>query len=149
MQSWALLTIVAMLSAAGRMQAYPLFSGSNHILQGVPADVFQTLGESNEGDLRDRSLGDEETRQFKSLYPLLQSQDDDDDVQGSLRTTWIKGNKDSVQQEKMNNMVDDIKNAVLKLAAAEKLRSHGFVKSEQNTPKATKRACFWKYCVTN
>uniref|UniRef100_A0A8C7I438 Urotensin-related peptide 1 n=1 Tax=Oncorhynchus kisutch TaxID=8019 RepID=A0A8C7I438_ONCKI len=59
------------------------------------------------------------------------------------------GAKDSVQQDKFVNMVDDLKAVVLKLAAADKLRSQGFLRSEQNLPKTNKRACFWKYCVTN
>uniref|UniRef100_A0A671N5C8 Urotensin-related peptide 1 n=1 Tax=Sinocyclocheilus anshuiensis TaxID=1608454 RepID=A0A671N5C8_9TELE len=45
--------------------------------------------------------------------------------------------------------VDDLKAVVLKLAAADNLRSQGYLRSEQNLPKNNKRACFWKYCVTN
>ncbi|KAM8733000.1 urotensin-related peptide 1 [Acanthopagrus schlegelii] len=59
------------------------------------------------------------------------------------------GAKESVQQEKFANMVDNLKEAVMTLAAADKLRSQGFLRSEQNLPKTNKRACFWKYCVTN
>uniref|UniRef100_A0A4W5N2C6 Urotensin-related peptide 1 n=1 Tax=Hucho hucho TaxID=62062 RepID=A0A4W5N2C6_9TELE len=67
-------------------------------------------------------------REVKNLYPLLLLRD-------GARDTW--------------NKVDDLKVVVLKLAAADKLRSQGFLRSEQNLPKTNKRACFWKYCVTN
>uniref|UniRef100_A0A673KYZ9 Urotensin-related peptide 1 n=1 Tax=Sinocyclocheilus rhinocerous TaxID=307959 RepID=A0A673KYZ9_9TELE len=33
--------------------------------------------------------------------------------------------------------------------SADNLRSQGYLRSEQNLPKNNKRACFWKYCVTN
>lgn len=35
--------------------------------------------------------------------------------------------------------VEDLREAVLKLAAADKLRAHGFLRSEQNLPKTNKR----------
>uniref|UniRef100_A0A671Q7S0 Urotensin-related peptide 1 n=1 Tax=Sinocyclocheilus anshuiensis TaxID=1608454 RepID=A0A671Q7S0_9TELE len=57
--------------------------------------------------------------------------------------------KETLQQEKINNMEEDFKAVVLKLAAADNLRSQGYLRSEQNLPKNNKRACFWKYCVTN
>ncbi|XP_041111850.1 urotensin-related peptide 1 [Polyodon spathula] len=139
MQSWALVSIVAVLSATCRSQAYPLYSGSNHVPQG---DLYQRMGDSEEGDLTDN----EGMRQFKNVYPLLLTQDED--TQGTLRAAWVKGTKDSAQHEKISNMANDIKSAVLKLAAAEKLITHSFVKSDQNTQKPAKRACFWKYCVT-
>lgn len=40
----------------------------------------------------------------------------------------------------------DFREAVLKLEAADKLRSQGFLRSEQNLPKTNKRG-EWLFCV--
>lgn len=39
--------------------------------------------------------------------------------------------------------MDDLKEVVMKLAAADKLRSQGFLRSEQNLPKPNKRGQPW------
>uniref|UniRef100_A0A673LST9 Urotensin-related peptide 1 n=1 Tax=Sinocyclocheilus rhinocerous TaxID=307959 RepID=A0A673LST9_9TELE len=63
--------------------------------------------------------------------------------------TFLLGAKETLQQGKINNMVDDLKAVVLKLAAADNLRSQGYLRSEQNLPKNNKRGdklcvvCFW------
>uniref|UniRef100_A0A3Q1J8R5 Uncharacterized protein n=1 Tax=Anabas testudineus TaxID=64144 RepID=A0A3Q1J8R5_ANATE len=84
------------------------------------SDLIQKLVSEVEGGL-DPAEG--ERREVNNLYPLLMQHN---------------GGRDSWNKE-----------AVLKLAAADKLRSQGFLRSEQNLPKTNKRACFWKYCVTN
>lgn len=41
------------------------------------------------------------------------------------------------------SQVDDLKEVVMKLAAADNLRSQGFLRSEQNLPKPNKRGQKW------
>ncbi|CAN9515151.1 unnamed protein product [Ophioblennius macclurei] len=136
MLSVALLHLVAVICSATWTHALPLYPDTNLEPQ---ADFFQTLvSEVEDG----ANAGEAEQREVNNLYPLLMHQN-------GGRDPWIKGSKDSVQQDKFANMVDDLKEVVLKLAAADKLRSQGFLRSEQNLPKTNKRACFWKYCVTN
>ncbi|XP_066571174.1 urotensin-related peptide 1 [Amia ocellicauda] len=144
MLSWALVYIVVILSTTSCSQPFPLYSGTNLV---PAADVFQRgAADSEEQEHTDSSLTDD-SRQIKSLLPLLLPQGQD--PQATLRDIWLKGTKDSSQQDKLNSMVDDIQAAVLKLAAAENLRTHSLLRSDQSSPKTKKRACFWKYCVTN
>ncbi|KAL6480169.1 hypothetical protein MHYP_G00112020 [Metynnis hypsauchen] len=134
MLSVALLYILAVVFSATR--ALPLYPETVLTPQ---EDLLQKLvAEVEEGQSDDLS----EQRGVKSVFPVLLQRERD-------RDSWPKETKETLQQAKMNGMVDDLKAAMLKLAAADNLRSQGFLRSEQNLPKPNKRACFWKYCVTN
>ncbi|XP_015207117.2 urotensin-related peptide 1 [Lepisosteus oculatus] len=139
MQSWALVYTAVVLLSASCCQAFPLYSGASLVPQ---ADMFQRVAaDIEEAEGTGGSLG-ESRGQMKGLYPLLLPQ-------GQDTMSRLKGTKDSIQQEKLNNVVEDVKAAVLKLAALDRLRTHSLFRSEQNPQKTDKRACFWKYCVTN
>ncbi|XP_033182075.1 uncharacterized protein urp1 [Anabas testudineus] len=136
MLSVALFYLLAVICSARWTHALPLYPDSSLEPQ---SDLIQKLVSEVEGGL-DPAEG--ERREVNNLYPLLMQHN-------GGRDSWNKGDKDVAQQDKFANMVEDLKEAVLKLAAADKLRSQGFLRSEQNLPKTNKRACFWKYCVTN
>ncbi|KTG45257.1 hypothetical protein cypCar_00011656, partial [Cyprinus carpio] len=127
MLSLALLYILAVVCSALRTDAMPLYSDTALPQQ---EELIQKLV----AEVEDRQNNDlTEQRDIKTVLPVLLQ----------------RGAKETLQQEKINNMEEDFKAVILKLAAANNLRSQGYLRSEQNLPKNNKRACFWKYCVTN
>ncbi|XP_052367913.1 uncharacterized protein LOC118384042 [Oncorhynchus keta] len=127
MLSLALFYFLAVICPARRTHALPLYPDTS--LEPQEVLIQQWVAEVEDGE--NTELTDQ--REVKNLYPLLLQRD-------GVRDTWNKaGAKDSVQQDKFVNMVDDLKVVVLKLAAADKLRSQGFLRSEQNLPKNNKR----------
>ncbi|KAJ3588065.1 hypothetical protein NHX12_011659 [Muraenolepis orangiensis] len=102
------------------------------------ADFLQKLAAEVEGG--DGPVVGEQ-REVNSLYPLLTQH-------YGGRDLWNKGiAKDSAPKDTYSNMVD-LKEVLLKLAAADKLRSQGFLRSEQSLPKTNKRGerCGAMFC---
>uniref|UniRef100_A0A3Q3MZV9 Urotensin-related peptide 1 n=1 Tax=Mastacembelus armatus TaxID=205130 RepID=A0A3Q3MZV9_9TELE len=128
MLSVALYYLFAVIWSAKWTHALPLYPDTNLEPQ---SDFIQKIVSEVEDGL---NTAEGQQREMSNLYPLLMQHN-------GGRDSWNKG------INKTNQQVDT--KAVLKLAAADKLRSQGFLRSEQNLPKTSKRACFWKYCVTN
>uniref|UniRef100_A0A087YGX8 Urotensin-related peptide 1 n=1 Tax=Poecilia formosa TaxID=48698 RepID=A0A087YGX8_POEFO len=118
MLSAALFYLLALICSATWTHALPVYPDPN----------VEPQAEVEDG----ANAAEEEQREANNLYPLMMHQN-------GGRDSWTKGAKDSPPQGSFANMVDDLKEVVLKLAAADKLRSQGFVRSEQSLPKTNKR----------
>ncbi|KAK1904606.1 putative glycosyltransferase [Dissostichus eleginoides] len=127
MISVAVFYLLAVICSARRTHALPLYPDTDLEPE---ADFIQKLvSEVDDGP----NTAEGEQREVNNLYPLLMQHN-------GGRESWNKGAKDSIQQDKFANMVEDLREAVLKLAASDKLRSQGFLRSEQNLPKTNKRS---------
>uniref|UniRef100_A0A667Z044 Urotensin-related peptide 1 n=1 Tax=Myripristis murdjan TaxID=586833 RepID=A0A667Z044_9TELE len=139
MFSVALFYLLAVICSARRTHALPLYPDTNSETQ---ADFIQKLvAEVEDGE----ETAQGEQRELNNLYPLLIQHNGGRDSSNKVHCRSAH----SIITGVIVFQVDDLKEVVLKLAAADKLRSQGFLRSEQNLPKTNKRACFWKYCVTN
>uniref|UniRef100_A0A3B4ASP3 Uncharacterized protein n=1 Tax=Periophthalmus magnuspinnatus TaxID=409849 RepID=A0A3B4ASP3_9GOBI len=124
MLSLALVYLVAALCTARRTYAVPLYPDSSLEPQ---AFIQKLVTEVEEGG----NTAEVEQREMNNLYPLLMQH-------SSGRDSWTKVKK-SANEEKYANMVEDLKEVILKMAAADKLRSQDFIRSEQSLPKTSKR----------
>ncbi|KAK5896831.1 hypothetical protein CesoFtcFv8_009952 [Champsocephalus esox] len=101
MISVAVFYLLAVICSARRTHALPLYPDTDLEPQ---ADFIQKLvSEVDDGP----NTAEGEQREVNNLYPLLMQHN-------GGRESWNKGAKDSIQQDKFANMVEDLREAVLK-----------------------------------
>ncbi|KAJ7310262.1 hypothetical protein JRQ81_007161 [Phrynocephalus forsythii] len=145
MSSQTLLCAIVALSAAFCSEALPVLPDIDSMQDFAPTDF--NLMDNNVGFVSD-DVPFTGLHQSRNTNPaLLALEERINQIQKSSR--W-NGDKESLQEEAPDNLADEAKTILWKLAAADKLRSHAFVRADHSSPqKPSKRACFWKYCVTN
>ncbi|XP_075902761.1 urotensin-related peptide 1 [Nelusetta ayraudi] len=126
MLSVAVFYLLAVICSARRTQALPLYPDTNL----EPQAEFMKKLVSGVEDGSDAADGDPSPA--NNLYPLLMQHNGGSE-------SWNRGMKGTAQQDKYTNVVEDLRETILKLAAADKLRAQGFLRSEQNLPKTNKR----------
>ncbi|KAH0630985.1 hypothetical protein JD844_004436 [Phrynosoma platyrhinos] len=141
---YKILYAIVALSATCCLEAYPVHPDTDGMQDLMPTDF--NLVDNTVGFIPDDapSTGVHQSRNLNSALSALE--EGINQIQKSGR--W-NGGKESFQDDASDNLVEDIKTILWKLAAADKLRSQTFVKADQSPQKPSKRACFWKYCVTN
>ncbi|KAL8180982.1 UNVERIFIED_CONTAM: hypothetical protein K2H54_043392 [Gekko kuhli] len=144
MRSQILACAVSVLLAACSLNAYPVYPEIDSTQDFVPTDF--NLLDNSVGFVPDDvpSAALHPSRNLNSALSALEG-----GINQMQKAGRWAGGKESLQDETPENLVEDVKTILWKLAAADKLRSQGFVKAEQSPQKPSKRACFWKYCVTN
>ncbi|KAM6427106.1 uncharacterized protein PHA67_003775 [Liasis olivaceus] len=136
--------VLLMLSAGCCMNAYPVYPDIDGMQDFVPTDF--NLVDNTMGFVPDDvpAIGLRQPRNMNSARSVLE-----EEINQIQKGGWWNGGKESSQDDTPANLIEDVKAILWKLAAADKLRTQAFVKADQSPQKPNKRACFWKYCVTN
>ncbi|KAF7244944.1 Urotensin-2B [Varanus komodoensis] len=142
--SQSLVSALVVLSVLCCFSAYPAYPDKDNMQDFVPTDF--NLVDNAVGFIPDDapSAGIRQSQNLNSALSALE--EEINQIQKGRR--WNAG-KDSIQDETADNLVKEVRAILWKLAAADKLRSQGFARADQSPQKPSKRACFWKYCVTN
>ncbi|CAI5793665.1 urotensin-related peptide 1 [Podarcis lilfordi] len=144
MQFQILAYVMVALSSTCCVAAYPVYPDIEAMQDFVPTDF--NLVDSAVGFIPDdaASFGLRPSRNLNAAHSALE-----EGINQVQKSRQWNGGKESLQDDSADNLVEDIKAILWKLAAADKFRSQAFVKADQSPQKPSKRACFWKYCVTN
>ncbi|XP_069752294.1 urotensin-related peptide 1 [Narcine bancroftii] len=132
MYIWAFIWAVTILSAASPLKAFPIFPGSSRIRAEFNSQMVEDAMGFPSKDIsptRERA-GD--------LYSGLPK-----------REEALIGMQEGTMEKHGDNLVDDMKLLLWKLTAAQHLQHRRFTRPDSATPKPNKRACFWKYCVSD
>ncbi|XP_038631555.1 urotensin-related peptide 1 isoform X1 [Scyliorhinus canicula] len=140
MYTWTLICAVAILSAAGRLKALPVFPETSRIQEEFDPRMTEDAVGFLSNDLP--SLGARRMADFYSAFPKQEEMVLDLGAAGPQEDT-VETLGDNA------NLVDDMMALLWKLTAAQKLQHPRYTKSVKAALNPRKRACFWKYCVTD
>ncbi|XP_055499902.1 urotensin-related peptide 1 isoform X2 [Leucoraja erinacea] len=135
MYTWTFICAVAILSAASPFKALPVPPESSRAQEEFNSRMAEDAMGFLSKDIS--SIGERRAADFYSMLPKR------DKVLIELQGGTMEKLEDNA------NLVDDMKLLLWKLTTAQHLQQRRFTKSDQAAPKASKRACFWKYCVSD
>ncbi|CAM2120283.1 unnamed protein product [Caretta caretta] len=129
-----LVCTLAVLLAACHMDTYPMYTESDGVQDFVPTDF--NLAENAVGFIPDdtHSAGLRQSRSLNSVPSALEG-----GISQIQKAGHWKGGKETSLEDVPDNLVDNVKMILWKLAVADQLRSQGFTKSEQPPQKPSKR----------
>ncbi|CAM4614389.1 unnamed protein product [Caretta caretta] len=120
-----LVCTLAVLLAACHMDTYPMYTESDGVQENavgfIPDDTH--------------SAGLRQSRSLNSVPSALEG-----GISQIQKAGHWKGGKETSLEDVPDNLVDNVKMILWKLAVADQLRSQGFTKSEQPPQKPSKRA---------
>ncbi|XP_048399985.1 urotensin-related peptide 1 [Stegostoma tigrinum] len=129
MYTWMLICALAILSAAGQLKALPAFPENSRIQE----EFDPKMTEGAVGFLSNRA----------NLYSVIPKQEETDLGGAGLREDTVKPLGDNAK------LIDNMMMLLWKLTSTQNLQQSRFSKPAQAALKSSKRACFWKYCVTD
>ncbi|XP_043560413.1 urotensin-related peptide 1 [Chiloscyllium plagiosum] len=140
MFTWTLIYALAVLSAAGQLKALPVFPENSRIQEEFDPKMTEGAVGFLSNDIS--SLG---AKRMSNLYSVLPKQEE----------TLLDLGGAGLQQETVEplgdntKLIDNMMMLLWKLTSTQNLQPHRFTKPAQAALKSSKRACFWKYCVTD
>ncbi|XP_078402376.1 urotensin-related peptide 1 [Cetorhinus maximus] len=140
MYIWTVICAVALLSTASRLKALPVFPENSRIQEEFDPRMAEDAVGFLSNDIS--SVGARRKADFYSAFPKQE--------ETVLNLGGAGPQEDTVDSLGDNaNLVDNMMALLLKLTDAQNLQQRRYTKSAPAALKSSKRACFWKYCVTD
>ncbi|XP_048460930.1 urotensin-related peptide 1 [Rhincodon typus] len=138
MYTWTLICALAILSAAGQLKALPVFPENSRIQEEFDPKMTEGAVGFLSNDLS--SLG---AKRMANVYSVIPKQEEIDLGGAGLREDTVEPLGDKAK------LIDNVMMLLWKFTSTQNLQQRRFSKPAQASLQSSKRACFWKYCVTD